>query len=88
MPSDATSMEFEDEKSSQDEGIHSTPIVNTDGIVCIERRIQQRIDIMPVLSYQMRKHARVAQATSPSKFTLLLSGASIEMSKRAKEIAM
>lgn len=75
-----------DKTSARDE---NASVVNTDGRVCIERRVQQRTAILAVLSYQkkLRQSSSTGAAASTSNLQLL-APVSFKLSQRAKEIAL
>mmetsp|Transcript_33262 Transcript_33262/g.69945 ORF Transcript_33262/g.69945 Transcript_33262/m.69945 type:complete len:264 (-) Transcript_33262:245-1036(-) len=66
----------------------TTSIINTEGKVCIERRIQQRTAILAVLSFQKRLHQTVSEVTPSSEFIGRLSSTSLKLSQWAKDIAL
>ena len=61
-------------------------VINTEGKVNKERRLQQRTATIAILSYQKRLSDR-SKAASSSNFTILMSPVSQKLSQRAKEIA-
>ena len=63
-------------------------VVNTDGRVCIERRVQQRTAILAVLSYQKKLRQRSSTRAAAAASSHLLAPVSLKLSQRAKEIAL
>jgi len=73
-------------KDSQDK---TASVINSNGKICLERRIQQRITRWAVLSYQRRLQERKeGSAPNSVKFTPLPSHVSLKLSQRAKDIAL
>ena len=80
-------------KNTQEEGTKNNhtysiviPLINTEGKVNKERRLQQRTATMAILSYQKRLSDH-SKAASSSNFTILMSPVSQKLSQRAKDIA-
>mmetsp|Transcript_4870 Transcript_4870/g.10734 ORF Transcript_4870/g.10734 Transcript_4870/m.10734 type:complete len:209 (+) Transcript_4870:138-764(+) len=64
-------------------------VINSNGEICLERRIQQRITRWAVLSYQRRLQERIeGSAPTSVKFTPLLSQVSLKLSQRAKDVSL
>lgn len=72
-----------DQKNAKDKS--NVPIVNSEGQVCTERRVQQRTAVAAIISYQRRLRERIESSDSS---TLRLCPISLKLSQRAKDIAL